>query len=113
MIFQAPAILHVGSPTKDRGMRIRLETNEISDEEKLMLLKFDGTFGWILFSPNAFKDTDLPTEQAEDKNKTPSKRLRSVLFIRWKQLGEKGDFETFYRDSIEKIINRIKETLDA
>jgi hypothetical protein len=110
--FQAPAILNVGAPTKDGGMRGRFETNKLLDEEKLNLLSYDGKFGYIMFSPNQFTLDDLPKEQAEDKNKTPSKRLRASLFILWKQNGEVGDFETFYRERMEKLIKFIQEKLD-
>lgn len=110
--FQAAAILRVGSPTNDGGMRIRFETQELSDEEKLGLLKHDKQYGWVLFQPNPFTEQDIPVEIAEDKTKTPGKRLRAVLFVRWKQLGEKGDFESYYRETIEKIITQIKLTLD-
>ena len=66
----------------------------------------------MAFRPNQFSVDDLPKEAAEDKNKTPSKRLRAVLFVLWKQRGEHGDFEVWYREQIEKIIINIKTKLD-
>jgi hypothetical protein len=44
--------------------------------------------------------------------KSPSQRLRDVLYVLWEHRGSKGDFEQFYIASIEKVINRIKEELD-
>lgn len=93
-------------------MRAGFVTNEISDEEKLILTKLHGQFGYLLFQPNQFSVEDLPTEQAEDKNKTPSKRLRASLFVLWQQEGKKGDFENFYREKMEKLISFIKDKLD-
>lgn len=112
MIFTAPAILKIGSPTAEGGMRLRAETNALSDEEKLMLLKFDGDFGYIMFSKNSISEKDIPKEDAPNKDKTPSKRLRSVLFVRWTQAGSVGDFEIYYRLRMEDIINKVKQTLD-
>jgi len=42
-------------------------------------------------------------------SKTPSQRLRGVLFIWWKQSGEQGQFEDFYRNKMEEFINYIKQ----
>lgn len=44
--------------------------------------------------------------------KSPSQRLRAVLFVLWEQRGSKGEFEEFYKESIERVIKRIKEELD-
>lgn len=112
MKVQVPAILTSLALTKDGGMRAGFVTNEITDEEKLILTKLHGQFGYLLFQPNQFSVDDLPTEQAEDKNKTPSKRLRASLFVLWQQEGKKGDFENFYREKMEKLISFIKDKLD-
>ncbi len=110
--FQAPAILTSISYSKDGGVRIGFTTNELSDADKLIVSKFHQKFGFILFKSNEFTTEDVPKEDAEDKTKTPSKRLRATLFILWKQNGEKGDFETYYRIQVEKIIEHLKAKLD-
>lgn len=112
MKIQVPAILTSLALTKDGGMRAGFATQELTDEDKLILTKLHGQFGYLLFQPNQFNIEDLPTEQAEDKNKTPSKRLRASLFVLWKQEGKNGDFEIYYREKMEKLINYIKEKLD-
>lgn len=112
LIFQAPAILTSISYTKDNGVRLGFTTNELSDEEKVVVAKFFQKFGWVMFKSNEFSSSDLPLEQAEDKTKTPSKRLRATLFLLWKQTGEKGDFETYYRSQVEAMIEKIKNQLD-
>ncbi len=110
--FQAPAILNSISYTKDGGVRLGILTNELSTEDKMVLAEFYGKFGFVLFKSNEFSTEDIPTEEAEDASKTPSKRLRAVLFVLWKQLGQKGDFEQYYRTQIEKIIDHLKAKLD-
>jgi hypothetical protein len=96
----------------DRSCSVRFETQEVSTDELMELDKHYGDFGWLVFSPNEVRADDIPTEQTEDKNKTPSKRLRSTLYILWKQRGSAGDFEVFYREQVEKIIIHIKTKLD-
>lgn len=46
------------------------------------------------------------------EGKSKSQRLRSVIFILWKQLGENGTFDSFYSNYMEKIIEGIKSKLD-
>ena len=43
--------------------------------------------------------------------KSPSKRLYSVLFVLWKQQGEKGTFDNFYVEMIESYIDKVNEQL--
>lgn len=46
-------------------------------------------------------------------SKTPSQRLRSTLFVYWKQHDTGfNDFDSFYKDYIEKRIETIKSKLD-
>lgn len=111
-MIQVPAIL-TGFATKvDGGASIRFNTNELSDTDVLELKRNQGKFGHVLFKENEFTVDDLPKEQAEDKNKTPSKRLRAVIFIEWTQKGKHGNFEEFYRLKMEKIIEYLKSKLD-
>jgi len=107
-----PAILTSVGTTSDGGLRMSFNTQELSDEDKLIAMKYHKQFGYLAFKPNQYALEDLPKEQAEDKNKTVSKRIRAVLFILWKQEGKKGDFEAFYRDRGEKIIEWLKKKID-
>ena len=77
--FQAPAILTSVSYAKDGGVRLGFVTNELTDEDKLILAKFHQKFGFVLFKSNEFSLSDIPTEDAEDKSKTPSRRLKATL----------------------------------
>jgi len=110
--FQAPAILTSVSYSKDGGVRLGFTTNELTDADKLIVSKFHQKFGFVLFKSNEFTTEDVPKEDAEDTSKTPSKRLRATLFVLWKQQGEKGDFEVYYRQQIEKVIDHLKAKLD-
>ena len=51
-------------------------------------------------------DTDL-----EDTTRTPSKRLRSVLFILWDQGVKDVGFKEFYKNRMERLIEQIKTRL--
>lgn len=87
-------------------------TREVSDVDVAVLLGFRKKEGWFLFSENELQEIDIPKKDAEIESKTPSQRLRAVLFIQWKQSGSKNTFEDYYRAKIEEYINEVKETLD-
>jgi|SRR5689334_19434393 len=112
-VFQAPAILTGVRATNDNGLALSFRTNELSTEEKVTAMQFHQKFGWILFRENQFADADVPQEDAaSDEDKTPSQRLRAVLYVLWQQKGSKESFELFYRENLEKAISRVKRLLD-
>ena len=110
--IQLPAILSGFSSKSDGGASLRFATNELTADDFKALKDYHNQFGYVLFSPNPFNESDIPKESAENKDKTPSKRIRAVLFILWKQRGSNGDFEVFYRSQTEKYIEYLKTKID-
>lgn len=96
----------------DGGMSLGFHTKEVDAEEKLQILNFFNQTGWLMFSEDQIQDTEIPTKDSDFDGKTPSQRLRGVLFVLWKRLGQKGDFEQFYKEKMEAFINLIKNKLD-
>ena len=96
----------------DGGLGLNLHTKELNPEEKAMIMAYHMKAGWLLFSPNEISDSDIPKGVAEKGAKTPSQRLRAVLFILWKQAGDIDDFERFYEMQMETFINEVKFKLD-
>ena len=112
-MIQVPAILTGLSTKVDNGVSLRFATNELSATDTLELLKYKGQFGFLLFKENEFKGADIPQEDAEDKTKTPSKRLRAVLYVMSQQRGiPNTKFEEFYREKMEMLIEMVKTKLD-
>jgi len=95
----------------DGSLSLRFGTQELSPQAKLALFEMQNTFGWLLF---CYENTsvELPKEPVEDKSKTPSKRLRAVLYKLFAQTGQAGDFEVWYRNEMERIIDHFKSKLD-
>lgn len=110
--FQTPAILTSAGSTADGGMRLTFHTNELPVGKKVQAMEMHNSFGNLLFRENEFRADEVPKEDVEDPKKTPSKRLRAVLFLHWKQLGHPGDLEAFYWARMEEIITREKTKLD-
>lgn len=112
-IFTAPAILTRIAYLKDGGVSLGFSTNELSDEEKVIVSKFYQKFGYIVFKENKIEPIDIPKEDADFEGASPSKRFRGVLFVYWKQKPRpKPEFDTFYRQEMEKLIDHYKDKLD-
>lgn len=110
-IIELPGYLTGFSSRSDGSAGLRFTTQELQPEDFASLQTNNGQFGTIYFRPNDVQDIDIKDEDAEE-NKKPSKRLRSVIFLLWKQSGSKGDSEAYYREQMDKIIEHIKTKLD-
>lgn len=65
------------------------------------------------FLDNELQGLDAIDMDLEDNTKTPSKRLRNVLYRLWEQDSKLDtDFKSFYKIRMEKIIEQIKTRLD-
>lgn len=98
---------------RDKSVTLKLETQELSPKEVGLIAELSNGDAWCGLSPVVITKLDVPEEVTEFKgDKTPSQRLRNVLFIYWRdvKLG-KGDFEEFRKAYMEKVINGVKEKL--
>jgi hypothetical protein len=112
--LQIPVQVGEIKPRKDRSWKIAFETRELSgDEVKILVDNMSGE-GWLVFSPNELLDADVPKENADSGmgDKSPSSRLRAVMWVWWKQKGKQGTFNQFYENWMERKINEVKEHLD-
>lgn len=88
-MIKLPAyFLRFGSKS-DGSASLSFATQELAPDEFGELQRNLNGFGYLIFKQNELKDEDIPTEEAEDEEKTPSQRMRAVIFIRWKQAGRK------------------------
>lgn len=101
--------------TMTRHARVIVDTQELITPEQLAeLFGLHEKVGWFFFldKPVAAIDrTKLPDIQLEEGERSPSQRLRAVLYIWWQQNGSKDDFELFYRRWMERTIGQVKEKL--
>ena len=107
--FQHPAILEGVTPLKDGGVSLRFHTNEVTKDQKVELMDFYQTFGYLLFSAQEMDESDVPKDAPQyGDGKSPSQRQRASIFVLWKHMGGKGDFEVFYRQTVENHITKVK-----
>lgn len=110
-------VVIAGLATKvDNSIKITLETRELGSDGGAKLFSLRGQEAWILIAPNEFDEESVtvPKEKADASmgSKTPSQRLRAVLYRTWEQSKSGVDFESYYKATLEKVIDQFKERLE-
>ncbi len=95
----------------DGSLGLTLSTPELNPDEKVAFMQLQNMDCKCLFEPVGEK-SDLLEVKGETETKTSSQRLRAVIYILWDQTGKTGDFETFYKQKMEQIIDWIKQKLN-
>ena len=117
MKFTLPVQLNPISRRKDRSVKLSFETRELRPDEILSLMTFEGSEMWLLLASQEAEidDRELPNTKPELGIKSRSERLRDVIFVWFKQCVADqtfiGDFETFYNQKLESIIDGVKTKL--
>ena len=103
--IRTPAIITSISSKQDGSLGLRLSTPELTPDEKVAFLEIQGLNTIVLIEPTDFESKEIKEIKGELDSKTPSQRLRSVLFVLYDQQGREGTFEEFYIKHMNKIID--------
>ena len=103
---------------KDRSLKLVFETREPTPDQMGDIQKSTMMEGFLAFNVEPFSSsqekflTEVEVDY-DDSNKTPSKRLRGVLYRNW-ETDKKGykTFEDYYRSQMEILIVHFKGKLD-
>lgn len=109
-----PVIVDKIESLKDGSLKVTMETPELSSENAAALFEYRNKqviafLSETQVSPDQLNIKDVSVEFKNDK--TPSQRLRSVLYVYWEQNKPTQDFETFYSRKIEDFIKIVKDKL--
>lgn len=114
--MQVPVLIQGLSTKADGSIKIVMETRELGGVDAARLFDLRNREAWAVIAPTEIREEDvkLPTERPDPAvgTKTPSQRLRAVLYLTWKQANVTTDFESFYLIHLERIISQYKERLD-
>jgi hypothetical protein len=109
------------STLADGTLSINIHTQELPEETMMRVFSLRKTPGMVLISSDDISKAEqeevekFTTDFEVGKTKTPSQRLRAVLYRVWEQEGQpRGftDFPLFYESQMERIINKYKSTLE-
>lgn len=100
---------------KDGSASVSFDTRELTAEEIFTIMSLRHAEGWLCFAPNE-NELEVPEEKAKVEEKSPSQRLRNVMYVWYKQETDNGRyvglFETFKAEKMEKFIQAVKNKLD-
>ena len=116
------------STLADGSLRVYLGTPELANETMVNLFGLIKKPGYVLISTNSINQDQIDavekaTTNTEFSEKTPSQRMRGVLYKLWEKTqpktmnGDSGemeyvDFDLFYKRQMNKIIDHFKTKLD-
>ena len=96
----------------DRSLGLTIATPELSPAEKAEMMTLQGINVDLTIKPLDKEPTETYEVKKEMGSKTQAQRIRAVIYLLWKQDGEKGDLDTYYREKTEKYISFLKEKLE-
>ena len=103
---------------KDKTYALNFETNELTPSQVAEIAEYVNGFVFLAFKSVPFVKSELDTLDSievdyNDTGKTPSQRLRGVLYRNYEKEPEGFDsFTTYYQHHMEKITNHYKTKLD-
>ena len=102
----------------DGSLSINIHTQELTDETMMRIFNLRKKPGMVLISSGDITKEEIDAIENfktdfEFNGKTPSQRLRGVLYRVWEQGNQEYDFAIWYEAQLDKIINKYKSMLDA
>lgn len=119
-LLQIPCEL-IGSQTKSvtKTTKLTFESQESVPTDLIArITQLVGKTGWLVFLAeerpiDALDVVALPPVQWEEEgNKSPSQRMRAVIWRLWEKNGKQGEFDEYYKSKMNKLIEVLKEKLD-
>lgn len=108
----------------DRTIRLQVDCQEMTAEAEAIILKSRNTIGYFLYGETEIVEEDLEEmnlpdyKPLEKSDKSPSQRLRAVLYLLWIQKGKKDiygqpcDSDSYYKQILIQLIAKYKDMLE-
>jgi hypothetical protein len=106
-----PAQIEGLTSRKDKTIKVTFGTQELSPVDAAQVFQLNQRFCYIAIKEELDNLDSIKTDL--DTNKTPSQRLRGILFINYQQNSEGyKDFSTYYIAKMEILCEHYKSKLD-
>jgi len=96
----------------DKSLGLTLATPELSTSEKAEIMNLQGINLDVTLKPLDIIDAPEIKVNKDIESKSQSQRIRSVLFLLWKQEAEPDTFDIYYHHKTEKYIEFLKDKLE-
>jgi len=112
-----PAQIEGLTSRKDKTIKVTFGTQELSPVDAAQIFQLNQRFCYIGIKEELFQQDDIDTIDSIktdlESNKTPSQRLRGILYINYQQDSEGyKDFMTYYLGKMDKLCEHFKSKLD-
>lgn len=103
----------ITAKSKNNGVSFRISTPELNKDELGVIFDLQDQIVDLLIQPSDAEFPDIVTVKSEVDAKTPSQRIRGVLFVLWKQNQEgHKEFSTYYQQKMGAIIDHLKSKIE-
>lgn len=112
-----PAQIEGLASRKDKTIRVTFGTQELSPNDAAQVFQLNQRFCYIAIKEEPFQQDELDNIDSIktdlETNKTPSQRLRGILYVSYQQDSEGfKDFMTYYVSKMDKLCEHFKSKLD-
>lgn len=112
-----PAQIEGLTSRKDKTIKVTFGTQELAPNDLAQVFQLNQRFCYIAIKEESFQQDELDTIESVksdlESNKTPSQRLRGILYINYQQDNEGyKDFMTYYLGKMDKLCEHFKSKLD-
>lgn len=112
-----PAQIEGLTSRKDKTVKVTFGTQELSPNDAAQVFQLNQRFCYIAIKEEPFQQDELDSLDSIktdlESNKTPSQRLRGILYINYQQDDEGyKDFMTYYIGKMDKLCEHFKSKLD-
>jgi len=112
-----PAQIEGLTSRKDKTIKVTFGTQELAPSDLAQVFQLNQRFCYIAIKEELFQQEELETLDSVktdlESNKTPSQRLRGILYINYQQDNEGyKDFMTYYLGKMDKLCEHFKSKLD-
>lgn len=100
---------------KDNSVKITLDTQELTPARAGELFTLRNSLATVYISPAEITSREMAQVDAiepEMPGKSPSQRMRNVMFLLWRQDHEGyNEFDGYYKSKMEKFIEELKNNI--
>lgn len=116
--IEIPCILKNISHRADRSIGLRIDLPELPSDKVVWFVEHLHTNMMMILAPYGVPHDQVEVESLDasfEEQKSPQQRLRSVMYVYWKQQGGKdklGEFNAWYVSRMEQTIEKWKSLLE-
>lgn len=110
--IQVQTVINSIRSRKDGSLGYSAETPEMTNQDKIEFMNLQNIALQAVFIPIENPNAPVYTVDKAVDTKSPSTRLRNVMWVYWQQKQIEGDFDLFYTKMMEKIIEQWKGKLE-